>query len=121
MDQHHGGSGRARRVLRDGGARRGDQAHQCRRDAGCENLLHVHSLHPGNGAADRKTLLRRNAFGECEQIRIQSFLVGISDAVRTAFVDDELRVLDQLGGRFGSRVNRHNLIVAAMNHERRHI
>ena len=69
----------------------------------------LHASHDGSAAQER------------QQIRVDLILVRCRDAVRRARVVDVLGALDELGGLSGGVVHRHNLIVLAVQHERRDV
>src|SRR5687768_8022689 len=62
-----------------------------------------------------------SGFGERQQVRVEAVLVRVGDAVRRAFVDDELAVLDQLRRGAAGRVDRHDLVVVAVDDQRGHV
>src|SRR5690242_21952755 len=67
----------------------------------------------GSGAA--------SGLGEGQQVRVEAVLVRVGDAVRRAFVDDQLAVLDQLRRRAAGSIDRHDLVVVAVDDQRGHV
>ena len=57
----------------------------------------------------------RSGPDERQQIGVELILVGGSDAVRSARVDLEDRILHQLGRRNGRGADRHDLVVVAVH------
>src|SRR5690606_15601452 len=54
---------------------------------------------------------------EVQQVLVEAILVGIGQAMGRAGVDDQLRVLDLCGGGLAGDVERHHLVVIAMDHQ----
>jgi len=58
---------------------------------------------------------------EVQQVLIEARLVGVGQAVRRTGVDDQLRILDLRCGCLAGDVQRHDLVVVAMDHQGRHV
>src|SRR5688500_4347071 len=58
---------------------------------------------------------------ELQQIVVETILVGIGDAVRRARILDQLRAGDQLDRGAGGRIDRNDLVVIAVDDQRRHV
>src|SRR5438445_3069444 len=63
----------------------------------------------------------RSPLEEREQIRVDSVFVGRAHAVRQARIDFQRGALDDLGRELGRGADRHDLVVVAVQDQRRHV